>query len=126
MRYFSEDHVWADVDEDKATIGITPFASDELGDINFVELPDVGVPVVQGEPVCVIESVKTASDVLSPLSGSIVEVNARLEDEPELVGTAPDSDGWIFRIEEVQKSELDALMAEEQYEVYTAEDDDDD
>ena len=125
MRYFSEDHTWVDIEGDQAVVGITQYAADELGDVNFVELPDVGVPVVQGEPVCVVESVKTASDIIAPVSGTIIEVNEILEDEPELASSAADTDGWIFKINELQKDEFDVLMDEAKYDLYTADEDGD-
>ncbi|MBN1521710.1 MAG: glycine cleavage system protein GcvH [Candidatus Aureabacteria bacterium] len=98
-RLYTKTHEWIMIEGDKATVGITDFAQKELTDIVFVELPEVGRRVGQGEAVAVVESVKTASDVYSPLSGEISEVNSNLSDQPELINRDPYGKAWIFKIE---------------------------
>lgn len=97
LRY-RKTHEWVRVDGDTATVGITDFAQDQLGDVVFVELPAVGRRVRAGEPVAVVESVKTASDIYAPVGGEVLEVNAALADEPERVNAGPYGDGWLFRV----------------------------
>ena len=118
MRRFSEEHQWVDVRAGVATVGITAYAAEEMGEINFVELPDEGLVVGQGEALCVIESVKAASDVFSPVSGTVAKVNRRLEDDPTLLSLSPEKDGWICRLEDVDEEELDNLMTESRYEAF--------
>ena len=125
MKRFSDEHAWVDVAEGTATTGITAYAAEELGDINFVELPDVGSVLAQGELLCVVESVKAASDVFAPVGGTVVAVNKRLDTEPQLINDGAEKDGWICRLEEVDESELDGLMTEEEYELFVAGDDED-
>ena len=112
---FSEEHEWVTVDGDVATIGITAFAQEQLGDVVFVELPEVGGQVSQGGDAGVVESVKAASEVFTPLSGEIVEVNEELENAPELVNSDPEGDGWFFKIRMDDTSELDDLMDAKAY-----------
>ena len=109
-RYFSEDHEWIDVDGDTGTVGITDYAQGQLGDITFVELPDAGTAVKKGDAPCVVDSVKAASDVYAPVSGTVTESNAALEGEPELVNTDPEAGGWLFRLTLSDPGELDGLM----------------
>ena len=114
-RYFTEEHEWIDVEGDSATVGITDYAQGQLGDIVFVELPEVGSVIDKGKDAAVVESVKAASDVYAPISGEIMEANEALEDDPALVNTAPEEDGWFFKMSIGDKSELDGLMDAKAY-----------
>ncbi len=113
---YSKEHTWAKVEGDTALIGITDFAQSELGDIVFVELPEVGAQVKQGEAMGVIESVKAVSDLHAPVSGEVVEVNQELEDVPETVNESPYEDGWIVKVKLADKGELDKLLDVGKYE----------
>ncbi|MGZ3566617.1 MAG: glycine cleavage system protein GcvH [Gemmatimonadaceae bacterium] len=119
-RYFSEEHEWIEVDGDSATIGITDYAQGQLGDIVFVEVPAAGTRLAKGKEAAVVESVKAASDVFAPVSGTVTEGNAALEDDPALVNTAPESDGWFFKLTIADKGELDGLMDEAKYQDFVA------
>jgi glycine cleavage system H protein len=119
-RYFTEDHEWIDVDGDIATIGITDYAQEQLGDIVFVEVPAAGTTLAKGKEAAVVESVKAASDVYSPVSGTVLEGNAALEDDPALVNTAAETDGWFFRLNIADDGELEGLMTEAQYKDFVA------
>jgi len=119
-RYFTQDHEWIDVDGDLGTVGITDYAQGQLGDITFVELPDAGASVAKGDAPCVVDSVKAASDVYSPVSGTISESNAALEGEPELVNTDPETGGWLFRVTLSNPAELDGLMDKAAYDAFVA------
>ena len=110
MRYFTKDHEWIDVDGDVATVGITQYAQEQLGDIVFVEVPGTGTKVTKGIEAAVVESVKAASDVYAPVSGTVTQGNAALEGEPALVNTAPESEGWFFKLTLDDAAELDGLM----------------
>ena len=113
---YSEDHEWVDAKEDDlVVIGITDFAQEQLGDLVYVELPEVGDECTKGENISVIESVKAASDLVAPVSGSIIEVNSRLEDEPELVTEDSMGEGWFIKVKLSDPAELDELMDEEAY-----------
>ena len=119
-RYFSEDHEWIDVDGVTGTVGITDYAQGQLGDITFVELPDAGTAVKKGDAPCVVDSVKAASDVYAPVSGTVTEGNAALEGEPELVNSDPETGGWLFRLTLSDPAELDGLMDRAAYDAYVA------
>lgn len=119
-RYFSEDHEWIEVDGDTGTVGITDYAQGQLGDITFVELPDAGTAVKKGDAPCVVDSVKAASDVYAPVSGTVTESNAALEGEPELVNTDPEAGGWLFRLTLSDPAELEGLMDRAAYDEYVA------
>jgi glycine cleavage system H protein len=119
LRY-SEEHEWVRMDGDTATIGITAYAQDSLGDIVFVELPSVGRTLVTGEGFGVVESVKAVSDVYTPIPGEIVEVNTALETAPEQVNTAPYQGGWMIRVRVADTSAIDKLMDAEAYIAFTA------
>ena len=119
-RYFTEDHEWIDVDGDVATIGITDYAQGQLGDIVFVEVPSEGTELAKGKEAAVVESVKAASDVYAPVSGTVMEGNSALEDDPALVNSAPETDGWFFRLTIADEGELDGLMTEANYKEYVA------
>jgi glycine cleavage system H protein len=109
-RYFTQDHEWIDVDGATATVGITDYAQNALGDIVFAEVPAVGAVLSKGGDAAVVESVKAASDVYAPVSGTVIEGNAALGDDPALVNTAPEGDGWFFKLTLSDPSELDGLM----------------
>ena len=115
MKCFSEDHQWAEVNGEIAAIGLSRYAAEEIGEVNFVELPQVGMQVKAGEPLCVIESMKAAADVLAPLTGTVEAVNERLASEPALLNSAPEGDGWLCRIRLSSPEELKSLMSEEEY-----------
>jgi glycine cleavage system H protein len=119
-RYFTEDHEWIEVDGDSATIGITDYAQEQLGDIVFVEVPAAGAQLAEGKEAAVVESVKAASDVFAPVSGTVTEGNAALADDPALVNTAPESDGWFFKLTIADPGELDGLMDEAKYKDFVA------
>ena len=109
-RYFTDEHEWIDVDGDTATVGITDYAQGQLGDIVFVELPEPGAQVAKGKDAAVVESVKAASDVYAPITGEVTEANGALEDDPALVNSSPEEEGWFFRLTIADKAELDGLM----------------
>jgi glycine cleavage system H protein len=109
-RYFTDEHEWIDVEGDTATVGITDYAQGQLGDIVFVELPRVGSEVARGKDAAVVESVKAASDVYAPITGEVTEANGALEDDPALVNSSPEDQGWFFKLTIANKSELDGLM----------------
>lgn len=115
---FTKDHEWVRLDGGVATVGITDHAQNALGDVVFVDLPEVGREVAAGEAVAVVESVKAASDVYAPIAGKIVEVNAGLSDNPGNINSAPTTDGWFFRIEPADVAEIAALMDEAAYAAY--------
>ena len=123
-RYFTKDHEWIDVEGDdgpmSGTIGITDYAQGQLGDITFVELPVVGQAVERGGAVSVVDSVKAASDVYSPVSGTVTEVNAALESVPELVNSDAEASGWLFRLTLADAGELDGLMDRSAYDAFAA------
>lgn len=114
LRY-SEEHEWVKVEDGKVIIGITDFAQHELGDIVFVELPQVGDVIKTNEPFGSVESVKTVSELYAPISGKIVEINSELEDSPEFVNESPYEKAWMITIEPADVSELEALLTAEQY-----------
>lgn len=119
-RYFTEEHEWIDVDGDTATIGITDYAQGQLGDLVFVEVPKAGTALAKGKDAAVVESVKAASDVYSPVSGTVTEGNAAIEDDPALVNGDPEGAGWFFRLTISDPSELDGLMDEAAYKAFVA------
>jgi len=112
---YTEEHEWVLVEDDVASIGITDFAQDSLGDIVFVELPEVGATVEAGKPFGVVESVKAVSDIYSPVTGEVVEVNDELPDAPETVNTSPYEDAWMIKVKLADVSELDDLMTADDY-----------
>lgn len=119
-RYFTKDHEWIEVDGDTGKVGITDYAQGQLGDITFVELPPEGQEVKQGDSVSVVDSVKAASDVYTPVSGTISGGNAELEDAPELVNADAESGGWLFSVTLSDPGELEALMDKAAYDAYVA------
>jgi glycine cleavage system H protein len=119
-RYFTEEHEWIEVEGDSATIGITDYAQGQLGDIVFVEVPAAGTQLAKDKEAAVVESVKAASDVYAPVSGTVTEGNPALEDDPALVNTAAESDGWFFKLAMSDAGELDGLMDEVAYKDFVA------
>lgn len=119
-RLYTKDHEWVDVDGDIATVGISEHAQEQLGDVVFVELPEVGRAVAQNEDAAVVESVKAASEVYAPLTGEIVEINETLTEDPAQVNADPYGAGWFMRIRIDDPSELDDLMDEEAYKDFLA------
>ena len=115
---FTKDHEWVEVDGDVATVGITAYAAEQLGDVVFVETPDVGKTVKAGDGFAVVESVKAASDVYAPISGEVVEANPALAGEPETVNAAPEAAGWFAKVRLSDPSEVEALMDQTAYEQY--------
>ncbi len=117
-RYYTEEHEWIEVDGDTATVGITDYAQQQLGDIVFVEVPDEGKDFAKGDDAAVVESVKAASDVYAPVSGTVVEGNAALTEDPALVNTDPEVEGWFFKLALADPSELEGLMDEGEYRTF--------
>ena len=114
LRY-TKDHEWVRQDGDAATIGITDHAQNALGDVVFVELPEIGREVAAGEACAVVESVKAASDIFAPIAGKVVEVNGALTEDPAAINRDPNGDGWFFKIEPKDPAEIAALMDEAAY-----------
>lgn len=119
---YTEEHEWIAIEADIATIGISDFAQSQLGDVVFVELPEVGDQLESGKPFGVVESVKAVSDVYSPLSGEVMEINDDLPDSPELLNTSPYEDGWMIKIRLSNPQELDDLLDSAAYQELVAED----
>ena len=119
-RYFTKDHEWIEVEGEEGTVGITDYAQGQLGDITYVELPAQGQDVKQGDSVSVVDSVKAASDIYTPASGTVCAVNGELEGAPELVTSDADGAGWLFRLKLADPAELAALMDEAAYDAYVA------
>jgi len=116
MLKYSEEHQWIKKCADgNYEVGITAYAANELGELNFVELPKIGEKFASGVPLCVVESVKAASDVFAPVGGVVVEVNKSLETNPALLNESPETEGWICRLKEVAPAELEALMDQQAY-----------
>jgi glycine cleavage system H protein len=116
--YYSKDHEWIKVEGDEATVGITDFAQGQLGDVVFVEVPEAGRALSQGDEAAVVESVKAASDVYAPVGGTVTEGNQALVDEPSLVNTDPEGQGWFFKLALSDNHQLSELMSAEQYKAY--------
>jgi glycine cleavage system H protein len=120
VRYTTE-HEWARLDRGTVTVGITSYATDQLGDVVFVELPDVGRALEAGKPFGVVEAVKTVSDLYAPLAGEVVEVNAALSDNPALVNQEPFGEGWMIRIRPTNPADLERLLSHVDYEKHVEE-----
>lgn len=116
---YTEDHEWVRLEGDIAVVGITDYAQEQLGDLVFVELPDVGKTVAKQEDIVVVESVKAASDVYSPIDGEIADVNQAVVDDPALVNKEPTGGGWLFKIKPSDPSQLDGLLDEAAYKALT-------
>ena len=116
--YYTEDHEWVSVDGEIGTVGISDYAQKQLGDVVFVELPEVGASFGKGDEAAVVESVKAASEVYSPVGGEVTEVNGDLETAPETVNASPHDKGWFLKLKLADTSELDLLMDEAKYKAY--------
>jgi glycine cleavage system H protein len=116
--YFTQDHEWVSVEGDTATVGITDYAQAQLGDVVFVEVPPAGSEVAKGKEAAVVESVKAASDVYAPVSGTVTQANAALEADPALVNTSPEGEGWFFKLTLANPGELDGLMDDAAYKAF--------
>jgi len=119
-RLYTQDHEWIDVAGGEATVGITDYAQGQLGDVVFVDLPASGRAVTKGGEAAVVESVKAASDVYAPVSGTVTESNPALADDPSLVNSAPEAEGWFFKLTLSDASELDGLMDKAAYDAFVA------
>lgn len=119
-RYFTQEHEWIDVDGSTGTVGITDYAQSQLGDIVFVEVPEEGRDLEKGGDAAVVESVKAASDVYAPVSGTVTEGNPALADDPSLVNSDPEGEGWFFRLTLADPGQLEALMDEAAYKAFVA------
>ena len=117
-KYYGKTHEWVMIDGDEATVGISAYAAGELGDITYVELPKEDSDVIVGDAVCTVESVKAASDVFSPISGTVIEVNHDLDDDPGIVNRSPEDRGWLYKLENIDLTEVDDLMDEAAYQKY--------
>jgi glycine cleavage system H protein len=118
--YFTKNHEWISIDGDVGTVGITDHAQEQLGDIVFVELPEKGLELAQGDEACVVESVKAASEVYAPISGEIVEANEALAENSGLVNEDAEGAGWFMKINLTNKSELEELMNKDAYDAFVA------
>ncbi|SON54794.1 Glycine cleavage system H protein [Hartmannibacter diazotrophicus] len=118
--YFTEDHEWISVDGEAATVGITTYAQAQLGDIVFVEVPEVGKALKKGDEAAVVESVKAASEVYAPVTGTVTEANTALADAPETVNASPEADGWFMKLTLANPAELDGLMDKATYDAFVA------
>ena len=112
---YTKEHEWVEVDGDTATVGITNHAQESLGDIVFIDLPTVGKEVKSNEELCVIESVKAASDIYAPIDGEVIEINNNLNDDASIVNQDPEKDGWIFKMKIVDPNQYNNLMTLEEY-----------
>ncbi len=115
---YTNQHEWVSVERDKALIGITDYAQQQLGDVVFVELPEIGTEISKGEAFGVVESVKAASDIYAPVSGEVIEINETLEEHPEVLNQSPYEKGWIIKIRIYDISELEELMGSEAYQEF--------
>jgi glycine cleavage system H protein len=115
MKYYTEDHEWVDVSGGEATIGISEYAAGELGDITFIELPSEDEDYIVGDTLATVESVKTASDVYAPISGTVCAVNEELSEDPGIINSSPEEKGWICKLKDFDTSELDDMMSPDAY-----------
>jgi len=120
-RLYHEEHTWVDMEGDEVTIGITDYAQNEMGDIIYVELPEVGSTITEGQPFVTIESAKAVQDVIAPLSGEVVSVNDDLLDAPEIINEEPYGGGWLVTVAPAADFEPDQLMDEDQYDQFVSE-----
>ena len=118
QKFYTKDHEWLSIEENIVTVGVTDFAQEQLGDAVFIELPEVGADLVAGDEAAVIESVKTAGEIAVPINGTVVAINEDLVDQSELLNTAPENEGWIFRISPSNELETASFMDAEQYQKY--------
>ncbi len=117
---YTKDHEWLVIVDGVATIGVTDFAQEQLGDVVFVELPDIGALLTEGDEVAVIESVKAAGEINAPINGTVVGVNEILADEPELLNSSPEEDGWMFKVTLDEDYDISELMNKAEYQDYIA------
>lgn len=115
MKYYVETHEWIEIVDGIATVGISKYAAEELGDLTYVEMPPLGETFAAGDVIGTVESVKAASDIFAPIGGTVSEVNEALADDPALLNQAPEGDGWICRLKDVNEEELKKLLTAEQY-----------
>lgn len=120
MKRYTEDHEWVEIDGDIAKVGISKHAAEQLGDITFVELPEKNLDVIMGDVLAVVESVKAASDIYAPISGTVKKSNLELDDTPAIINNSAESDGWICKIENFDIAEIEDLMTEKQYAKFLA------
>ncbi|MGE0178603.1 MAG: glycine cleavage system protein GcvH [Sphingomonas sp.] len=118
--YYTQEHEWIAVEDGRATVGITDYAQGQLGDVVFVEVPEAGREISKGGDAAVVESVKAASDVYAPVGGTVTEGNQALADQPDLVNSDPEGEGWFFKLTLSDAGELDGLMNADQYREYCA------
>ena len=116
--YYTKEHEWIQVEGDSATVGITDYAQSQLGDVVFVEVPEAGRQLSKGGEAAVVESVKAASDVYAPVSGQVTEANQKLEEDPSLVNSDPEGEGWFFKLLLSDNHQLNGLMSAEEYKAY--------
>lgn len=114
-KYYSKTHEWVKIDGDEATIGISNYAADELGDITYVDLPKEDTDIIVGDSLGKIESVKASSDFFSPVSGIVIATNRILDDDPGMINVSPEEKGWICRLDNIDLAEIDDLMEEDEY-----------
>lgn len=120
MKRFTEEHEWVELSGGVATVGITAHAAKELGDVTFIELPEVGIAFQQGDILGVVESVKAAADIFCPIGGTVAAVNEPLTETPEIINESPEHRGWICKLSQVQQSDFDGLMNEDEYEEFVS------
>lgn len=118
MKFYTNEHEWVMIDGESAFIGISEHAAKELGDVTFIELPAVGDDFKQSDPISVAESVKAASDIYTPISGTVIEVNESLDEDPSIINNSAEEKGWICKLGNVDPAELDNLLDEEKYQEY--------
>ena len=121
MKKYTKEHEWVEIKGTEATVGITAHAAKELGDITFVEMPSEGTDLIVGDVLGTIESVKAASDIYAPISGTVSSINTELEEDPATVNSSPEGKGWICRLDNIDLVEFEDLMSQEQYEKYLKE-----
>ena len=117
-KYYSKTHEWVKTDGEEAIVGISEYAAGEVGDITFVDLPKEGTDLIGGDIACTIESVTASSEVYSPVSGTVTSINHALEDNPGLIGQSPEGKGWLYKLDNIDPTEVDELMSEEEYADY--------
>ncbi|WP_421792461.1 glycine cleavage system protein GcvH [Hyphobacterium sp.] len=117
---YTKDHEWVKIDGEDGVVGITAYAAEQLGDVVFVELPEVGASFAQGDEMAVVESVKAASEVYAPVAGEVIAVNDALEGEPQKVNESPDGEGWFVKLKLTEKEQLDGLMDDAAYKAHIA------
>ncbi|MBO5202748.1 MAG: glycine cleavage system protein GcvH [Lentisphaeria bacterium] len=117
-KYYSKTHEWVQTDGEEAVVGITEFATGELGDLTSIELPEEGTDVIAGDVIATVESVKASSEVFSPVSGTVCAVNRNVEDDPGITSRSPEKYGWLYKLDNIDDTELEDLMEEDEYQEY--------